>query len=151
MNMDNYFLPHMGLTVAFPRSRPFLAAVVAKSTYPPSLHVDVYSIHHSRFEDYVCFASILSWPLLWLSSEVVTAPFPLFIYVEFHIQFPLSWRCREWSRTWLLHPLSLHIPLFMLQFTSMLRPALIPLDLEFRCEKDLTKTFYFRDVLNFPF
>lgn len=84
MKMENYFLPRMGHTAAFLRPRPLLAAVIANFVFPLSLHVGTYSIHHSLFEDYVCFASCLPWPFLWLATEVATASLPLSLSVEFH-------------------------------------------------------------------
>ena len=74
----------MGHAAAFPRSRPLLAAVIANFVFPLSLHVGASSIHHSLFEDYVCFASVLPWPLMWLATEAATAPFPLSLSIEFH-------------------------------------------------------------------
>ena len=73
----------MGHVVAFPRPHPFLAAIVANFDSPLSLHVDASSIHHSLFEDYVCFASVLPWTLLWLATKATITPFPLSLSVEF--------------------------------------------------------------------
>ena len=84
MKMENYFLPHMGHAAAFPRPRPLLAAVIANFVFPLSLHVGASSIHHSLFEDYVCFASVLPWPLLWLATKAAITSFSLFLYVEFY-------------------------------------------------------------------
>jgi len=84
MNMENYFLPHMGHAAAFPRPRPLLAIVVANFFFPLSLHVGTSSTHHSMFEDYAYFASVPPWPLLWLATKDIIAPFPLSLSVEFH-------------------------------------------------------------------
>ena len=79
----------MGHAVAFPRPRPLLTAVIANYVSPLSLHVDdAYSIQHSMFEDYVCYASVLPGHLPWLATEVAIAPFPLSLSVEFHTLFP---------------------------------------------------------------
>lgn len=78
MKMENYFLPRMGHAAAFPSPHPLLAAVIAKFVFPLSLHVGASSIHHSLFEDYVCFASVLPWPFLWLATEAATL---LFLYL----------------------------------------------------------------------
>jgi hypothetical protein len=74
----------MGHAATFPRHRPLLATIIANFVFPLSLHVGTSSIHHSLFEDYVCFASVLPWPFLWLATEATTAPFPLSLSVEFH-------------------------------------------------------------------
>jgi len=84
MKMENYFLPHMGYAAAFLRRRPFLATIVANFVFPISLHVGASSIHRSLFEDCVCFASVLPWPLLWHATNAAIAPFPLSLSVEFH-------------------------------------------------------------------
>ena len=84
MNLENYFLPHMGHAAAFPRPRPLLAAVVAKFVFLLSLHVDTSSIQHSLFEGFGCCALVLPGPLLWLATEAATAPFPLSLSIEFH-------------------------------------------------------------------
>jgi len=84
MMMENYLLPHVGLTIAFRRPPPLLATILAKFLSPLSLHADTSSMHLSQFEDYVCFASVPPWPLLWLATEDAITPFPLSLSVEFH-------------------------------------------------------------------
>lgn len=84
MKMENYLLPHMGLVAAFPRPQPLLVVVITNFAFPISLHVDTSSIHHFLFQDFVFFASIPPWPLLWLATEVVITPSPLSLSVEFH-------------------------------------------------------------------
>jgi len=81
MKMENYFLPHMGHVAAFPRPHPLLEIVVPDYVYPLFLHVDASSVQHSLFEDYVCCASVLAGPLLWLATKVAIAPFPLSLSV----------------------------------------------------------------------
>ena len=76
MNSKNFFLPHMGHAIVFPRPCPFLAAVVANYVSPLSLHVDTSSIQCSLFEDYVCCASVLLGPLLQLTTEATITLFP---------------------------------------------------------------------------
>jgi len=93
MKMDNYFLPHMGLAVAFPRPHPLLAVVIANFVFPLSLHVDTYSIQCSLFEDYVCYASVLPGPLPWITTEATIAPFPLSLSVELHSLSLPFWKC----------------------------------------------------------
>lgn len=84
MNLENYILPHMGHAATFPRPRSLLAAVIENYASPLSLHVDTTSIQHSLFEYYVCGASVLPGPLLWLATYATIAPFPLSLSVEFH-------------------------------------------------------------------
>jgi len=83
----------MGYAATFPKPYPLLVAIVANSIFHLSLHVGAYSIDHYLFEYYVCFASVLPWPLLCLVTKVSITPFPLSLSVEFHTQFPLSWKC----------------------------------------------------------
>lgn len=92
MNLENYILPYMGHVVAFLRPHPLLAAVVANFVFPLSLHVDASSIQCSLFEDYVCFALVLPWPLLWLATEAAIAPLPLSLSIKFHTLFPPFWK-----------------------------------------------------------
>lgn len=84
MKMENYFLPRMGLIASFPRPQPLLAAVITNFVFPISLHVDTSSIHQFLFQDFVCFALVPPWPLLWLATKVVITPFPPSLSVEFH-------------------------------------------------------------------
>ena len=86
--MENYFLPHIGHVVAFPRPHPLLAPILANYVFPLSLHVDPSSIQCSLFQDYVCCASVLPGPLPWLATKAVVTPFPLSLSVEFHTLFP---------------------------------------------------------------
>ena len=84
MNLENYFLPHMGHATVFPRPRPLLATVIENYVFPLSLHVDASSIQCYLFEDFGFFASFLPRPLLWLVTEATITPFPLSLSVEFH-------------------------------------------------------------------
>jgi len=85
MKMENYLLPHMSHPTTFLRPRPLLEAVVENFVFPFSLLVDASSIHRSLFKNYVCFASILPWPSLWLATEAIITPFCLSLSIEFHI------------------------------------------------------------------
>ena len=82
MNLENYFLPHMGHAVAFPRPHPLLAVVVQNYVSPISLHVKASSIQRYLFEDFGCCASILPGPLPWLATEVAITPFPLSLFCK---------------------------------------------------------------------
>lgn len=93
MKTENYFLPHMGHAATFLRPRPLLAVVVANFVSPLSLHVDASSIQRSPFEDYVCYASVLPEPILWLATEAAITPFPLSLSVEFHTLSLPFWKC----------------------------------------------------------
>lgn len=148
MNLENYFLPHMGHAVTFPRPCPLLVAVVENYVSPLSLHVEASSIQHSLFEDSFCCALVLPGPLLWLVTEVAIAPFPRSLSIEFHTLFPLFWKFLAWSCTLLFHPLSLHVPLFTLAIHIHTKTSPIPLDPGPNVTKDPSKTFYFHDVLN---
>ena len=88
MKMESYILPHMGNATTFPRSCPLLAAVIEKYVSYLSLHVEASLIQCSLFEDYVCCASVLLWPLPWLATEAAITPFPVSLFVEFHTLFP---------------------------------------------------------------
>ena len=142
--MENYFLPHMGLAVAFTRPPPLLAAIVAKFFFPLSLHVSASSIHHSLFEDYVCFASVLLGPLSWLANSSAS-----FCRVSYMISTLLEILSMVSYISFWSSVTALSIVHTAIHINA--KTALIPLDPGPGVKKDPSKTFYFCDVLKFHF